>query len=418
MNMPLNLALYLAGLGATLVPFLPFSPMTIDLVNLPRERQLDIYRRRHWFWAVGGLCFTGLLFVVWSNRETADAAAWWWTVGITLGVVAMLYWGAYVPVVMTPPGTSQLLDPTTAERVAIPSDVVLGLEIGGESRAYLRDQIARPHYFRDVVGGKPVTVSYCILCNSATAFDSTLDGRVLDLKCVTAYNNNIIYADAATGNVIQQLDGRIIDGPARGRALPMLPVAISTWQEWIRLHPDTHLFYSPATTVRDRMVDWMLGWMIPVKKLAARRAPWHRIRGTLDSRLPAMSFVLGVEVNDARCAYPMTELQHQTIVNDELGGTPIAIFLDTDSDIARVYTRQVDGRSLTFQSGVGDAFATDEATGTTWNSSGLALEGPLAGSRLTPVPHFNRLFWFSWALFKPGTRIWTAPVRLVVAAAA
>ena len=110
------------------------------------------------------------------------------------------------------------------------------------------------------------------------------------------------------------------------------------------------------------MVDWMLGWMIPVKKLAARRAPWHRIRGTLDSRLPAMSFVLGVEVNDARCAYPVTELQHQKIVNDELGGIPIAIFLDTDSDIARVYTRQVDGRSLTFQPGVSATFATDEET--------------------------------------------------------
>ena len=418
MNMPLNLALYLVGVGAMLVPFLPFSPMTIDLVNLSRERQLAVYRKRHWFWAASALSSIALILAAWVGRDTPDAATWWWVSGISLAILSMLYWSGYVPVVMTPPGTSQLLDATAAERVASSSDVVLGLEIGGESRAYLRDQIARPHYFRDVVGGKPVTVSYCILCNSATAFDSTLDGRVLDLKCVTAYNNNIIYADAATGNVIQQLDGRIIDGPARGRALPMLPVTMSTWHEWTRLHPNTRLFYSPATTFRDRMVDWMLGWMIPIKKLAARRTPWHRIRGTLDSRLPAMSFVLGVEVNDARCAYPMTELQHQTVVNDELGGSPIAIFLDTSSDIAQVFSRQLDLRSLSFLSGDGATFATDRETGTTWNSSGAALEGPLAGRQLIPVPHFNRLFWFSWALFKSGTRIWSAASRTPTTAAA
>lgn len=131
-----------------------------------------------------------------------------------------------------------------------------------------------------------------------------------------------------------------------------------------------------------------------------------------------MSFVLGVEVNDARCAYPMTELQDQTVVNDELGGSPIAIFLDTSSDIAQVFSRQLDLRSLSFLSGDGATFATDRETDTTWNSSGAALEGPLAGRQLIPVPHFNRLFWFSWALFKSGTRIWSAASRTPTTAAA
>ena len=56
-----GLALYLAGLVALLTTYLPFSPLTIDWVNLRRENQLAIHRRRHSLWIFGGLCWTGTL---------------------------------------------------------------------------------------------------------------------------------------------------------------------------------------------------------------------------------------------------------------------------------------------------------------------------------------------------------------------
>ena len=53
----------------------------------------------------------------------------------------------------------------------------------------------------------------------------------------------------------------------------------------------------------------------------------------------------------------------------------------------------------------GSLVVTDQQTGTTWSVSGHALDGTLAGSTLTAAPHWNQLFWFSWATFKQGTRI-------------
>ena len=47
----------------------------------------------------------------------------------------------------------------------------------------------------------------------------------------------------------------------------------------------------------------------------------------------------------------------------------------------------------------------DRETGSTWNIAGEATAGELRGKILTPVPHFNKVFWFGWSLFKPGTQI-------------
>jgi len=47
----------------------------------------------------------------------------------------------------------------------------------------------------------------------------------------------------------------------------------------------------------------------------------------------------------------------------------------------------------------------DKETGTFWDITGSAIEGELKGKKLTAIPHYNRIFWFSWALFKEGTRV-------------
>ena len=48
----------------------------------------------------------------------------------------------------------------------------------------------------------------------------------------------------------------------------------------------------------------------------------------------------------------------------------------------------------------------DVETGSTWDITGRAVEGPLAGSRLAPLDNGDH-FWFAWAAFVPHTEIWT-----------
>jgi hypothetical protein len=330
--------------------------------------------------------------------------AWLWAGAITAAVLAMAFWGGYVPFVMTPPSDQRLVDAAEADKLIADDDVVLGLIEGGEVRAYPRDMIARPHYFTETVGGTPLIVSYCILCNSGMAFKAELDGRPLDLRCATAFNNNIIYHEPSTGNFIQQLDGEVFLGPDEGKRLDAHAVVQATWAEWKRLHPDTKLYYAPAITLRDKMVALMLGMMIPIHKLSRRAKPWHRVRGELDERLPAMSLVLGVEIGGEKCAYPVEQLRQQAVLQDTVGGEPIVVY-DRERDMGQVFSRRLGDRTLSFAAASDGALARDAETGSAWDIAGVAQDGELAGSALTAVPHYNKLFWFSWALFKPGTRL-------------
>ncbi|MDE2149099.1 MAG: DUF3179 domain-containing protein [Gammaproteobacteria bacterium] len=422
----LNATLYIIGLTTALAIFLPFSPMTIDLVNVSRRTQISIYRHRRMLWAFTWICFgaillSGLIGVLGSHGAMGTDNAiyhflatpnptWLWTTLITIGVLTLLFWSGYVPYVMTPPSRQRVLTAAEADRILHPDDVVLGLVYGNKVRAYPRDAIARPHYFTDTIDNMPMTISYCILCNSGIAFKSELNGRPLKLMSVTAYNNNIIYYDKAMDNFIQQLDGKVIDGPDVGKSLDTYPVAQTTWEEWKKLHPETSLYYAPHITLRDKMVAKMLQMLIPVAKLSKRSKPWHRIQGQLDSRLPAMSFVVGVEINADSCGYPLELVRQHPVLNDVVGGKPIVLLYDNEHDVVGVFSRRLDSATLTFEPWNDPGAPTlvrDQETGGLWAVTGKGVEGSAHGKTLEPIPHFNKLFWFSWALFKPGTRIGT-----------
>jgi len=419
MAIVVNILLYAAGMGALLLIFLPFSPMTIDLLPLSRAAMLTIYRRRRWLWTLAGLSL-GVLLLRGAAGTFPGAAApgaivgvagptWFWLTAASAALMAMMFWSGYVPYIMTPPKDRKVLAAAEADRLLRPESSVLGLVHEGEARAYPRDLIARPHYLNDRVGRTPFTISYCILCNSAVALKAEMGGRPLDLHSLTAFNNNIIYHEPARGNFIQQLDGKVIAGPDAGAELEARPLLITTWAEWKALHPDTKVLFAPPRGLRDRMVDAMLQWMIPIDKLARRSTPWHRLQeGELDTRLPAMSFVFGAEHGGERCAYPLDALGRSGVLQDELGGEPVVVLYDTAHDLGSMFSRRLDDRTLDFTAMDGrtdGVVARDEETGSLWDVHGACREGPLAGRRLRELPHFNKLFWFSWAAFKPGTRI-------------
>jgi hypothetical protein len=106
-------------------------------------------------------------------------------------------------------------------------------------------------------------------------------------------------------------------------------------------------------------------------------------------------------------------------VNDTLAGKELVVFwkpgvssaLDSaiiaegrDVGTATAFSRQVEGRVLTFRHDK-DRLV-DKETGSEWSHLGLALNGELAGKQLEPVVSINH-FWFSWAAFKPETRIYS-----------
>src|SRR5438093_13707429 len=91
-------------------------------------------------------------------------------------------------------------------------------------------------------------------------------------------------------------------------------------------------------------------------------------------------------------AYPIESLAKERVVNDQLGGEAVLVIFRPESDTITAFSRQVDGRGLTFERRAQSGDLVDVETGSRWNPYGECLEGELAGSRLKALIGV-RQFW-------------------------
>src|SRR5919106_393335 len=104
---------------------------------------------------------------------------------------------------------------------------VVQLELGGEARAYPLQILIWHEIVNDRIGGTPVAVTFCPLCNTTIVFDRRLDGRVLDFGTTgTLPTPDLVMYDRQTESWCQQFGGEAIVATLTGRELRQPPAAI------------------------------------------------------------------------------------------------------------------------------------------------------------------------------------------------
>lgn len=295
-----------------------------------------------------------------------------------------------------------------------PQEPVIQLAVGSETRAYPLQILIWHEIVNDQVGGVPVAVTFCPLCNTAIAFDRRVDGRVLDFGTTGNLRySDLVMWDRQTESWWQQITGEAIVGELTGRRLSMLPATIVAWADFRGQFPQGQVLTRATGFSRPYSRNPYTGYD------RIDQSPFL-FEGTPDGRLPPMARVVTISLGGDDVAYPFARLREQRVVADMVGGQPLVIFygtgavsaLDQESiagsrevGAAAVYHPRVAGRLLRF-TWQEERFV-DEETGSHWSLLGRALSGPLAGQQLEPVVHGTH-FWFAWAAFKPGTRIATA----------
>jgi hypothetical protein len=92
------------------------------------------------------------------------------------------------------------------------------------------------------------------------------------------------------------------------------------------------------------------------------------------------------------------------VTNDVLDNDLIVVLLAADAVTARVFRRSAGERTLTFEAS-GDRLR-DRETGSVWDPmTGLALSGPLVGTKLEPRV-FTQALWYAWRSVRPDTTLW------------
>ncbi len=289
------------------------------------------------------------------------------------------------------------------------------IEIEGDARFYPLSVMTRHEIVNDEVGGIPVAVTYCPLCNTALVFDRRFEGETLRLGVSGLLrNSDLVMWDDVTQTLWQQVTGEAIVGKHAGKSLTPLASAIVRWADFRDTHPDGQALSS------DQGFGLVYG-SNPYEFYSSRSRPYNFYSGEIDDRFPALERVVGISVNGIDKAYPFSLINKVRVVHDNLAGQELVVFWgasDTadalDSGLIAdaigigtgiVYNPFVDGKRLTFVAS-GDTEFVDNETGTTWSILGKATSGELAGEELELLPHRNE-FWFAWQAFFPDAEVWT-----------
>ncbi len=300
-----------------------------------------------------------------------------------------------------------------ADEWLVPREPVILVQIGEDARAYPLQILTWHEIVNDTVDDVPVTVTFCPLCNTAIAFERTVDGQVLDFGTTgrLRYSNLVMY-DRQTETWWQQAAGEAIVGELTGRRLTPVPASIISWADFRQAYPDGKVLSRDTGYSRPYGRNPYVGYD------DVNQPPFLYVGPETPDALPPMARVLTIDLNGEAVAYPYEVLQEVHVVNDEVGGTPVVVFwapgtasaLDSgtlaqgrDVGAATAYSRELDGQTLAFR--FDGQRITDEQTGSEWDVLGRAVGGELAGRQLTPVVTINH-FWFSWAAFRPETRIY------------
>ncbi len=127
-----------------------------------------------------------------------------------------------------------------------PDDLVIGINISGEYRAYPLRILIWHEIINDTIAGVPVVVTYCPLCHSSLVFSRLVGGRVREFGVSgLLYNSNVLMYDRQPFNLDSSLwsqtEMRAVTGPAAKEALTLdlLPSDLTTWRDWLTRYPST-----------------------------------------------------------------------------------------------------------------------------------------------------------------------------------
>jgi hypothetical protein len=229
----------------------------------------------------------------------------------------------------------------------VDSDLVVGVAIGGEARAYPINVLNWHEIVNDTLGGVPIAITYSGLCDSVAVFDRRVGGETLRFgHSGLVFNSNLVIydvrADGSKPSLWSQLQARAIAGPAAasGARLKVLPVALTSYQRWLADHPDTTVLRGDADYGLERYGTSPFepyyvsgGLKYPVRPLAPPTDAAGQGWGT-------MSPVVAIQTATAWKVLQLKDVEEHAgpggVWRTELDGVPVQVEYDRRSHTATV----------------------------------------------------------------------------------
>lgn len=242
-------------------------------------------------------------------------------------------------------------------------DRVLALVIQGQARAYPIRILNWHEIVNDKVGDQRFAVTYCPLCGTGVVFAANIANTSLQFGVSgLLYNSDVLLYDRNTESLWSQIMGKAIAGKLKGTLLPQIPVAHTTWKDWVTNHPDTLVLSRDTGSRRNYRNSPYAGY-------EKTRRLYFKVSHKSPANYHPKERVIGVEINGHFKAYPYKELSKngKAEFTDSFAGSNLKISWNEEAQSGNI--TNTDGKALPVISG----------------------------------------YWFAWFTFHPETEIYTAP---------
>jgi len=270
-------------------------------------------------------------------------------------------------------------------------DLVFGVEINGDTRAYPLRIMGWHEMVNDVIGGVPVALAYCTLCGSGILFETQLDDMDQPLIFGSSgllYRSNKLMFDRRTKSLWNQYSGEPVVGPMAGSAikLPIRPITITSWDEWREKNPQTSVLSIETGFIK----NYDSGFVYR-EYFASPDLMFPAVVGD-ESRLLRKDYVFGVRGFAASKAWPLDLFSHAPVINDAVGRQPLVLVGDATTRTVRAYER--DAKEI-FTHGDSNLLHTNDINWTVTESFLVADDGKRKRARIPG--HIS--YWFAWDNF-------------------
>ena len=286
----------------------------------------------------------------------------------------------------------------TADKASYLEDdnVVFGVEINGDARAYPNRILAWHEMFVDKIGGVHYAGVYCTLCGAVILYETVQGDQQYHLGTSGfLYRSNKLMYDKDTQSLWSTTRGEPVIGPLanRGIRLKRSFVVTTTWGEWRKRHPDTTVLsmdtgynrdYGEGVAYREYFSTDDLMFTVPKQD------------DRLNNKDQIVALTFPEHTTDTMAIHERFLIDNP-VYQDQLG--PIDFVVLTDRSGANRVFERGETEFRTFDGG--DSVV--DAEGNTWTMSEDALRLD-DGRELARLPA-HRAFWFGWYAVHNDTRL-------------
>lgn len=267
-------------------------------------------------------------------------------------------------------------------------DLVFGVSINGDARAYPLRVLGWHEMMNDVIGGVPVALAYCTLCGAGILFETDVDGRAEPFVFGSSgllYRSNKLMFDRQTETIWNQFTGKPVIGElvGSGIALKQRPILVASWKDWREANPTTTVLSDETGFLRDYGPG-----VVYSDYFASPDLMFPALVGD-ESRLKRKDYVFGVRAFAASKAWPLDVFEGGAVINDRIGDMNIVLIGDAATRTVRAYDRG----DLEFRRSADGDQRLLTSNGA-WTLREDALTGP-DGAASPRIPgHIS--YWFAW----------------------